>query len=115
MSLEDSTVAVQQYTRNQTVAMRIDIRAPHTGVANGSVVETSTNSIIGGQPVMAWDVYAGTSAPVPMNKTDFSVQIPNTIPSGKCAAAGDCVVQWWWDSRETDQTYMSCEDFMLTS
>lgn len=27
--------------------------------------------------------------------------------------AGDCVLQWWWDSPESKQTYESCVDFTM--
>lgn len=42
---------VQKFSPGQTVPIKVNIGAPHTGIANVSVVDTATNSIIG-QPLI---------------------------------------------------------------
>jgi len=107
----DNKDNVQSYQAGQTVPFTVDIRAPHTGVANVSVVETSSNSVIG-SPLISWDVYASTATGVTKNETDFSVTIPEDL-GDKCATAGDCVLQWYWYAQSIDQTYESCVDFTV--
>ncbi|KAF6832515.1 chitin binding protein [Colletotrichum musicola] len=105
----DNSANVQSYTPGQTVDFQVEIRAPHTGVANVSVVDTTTNSIIG-SPLISFENYASTKTGVAANNTAFSVTLPDSLPSN-CGTAGNCVLQWWWDSAEAGQTYMSCVDF----
>ncbi|OLN96303.1 hypothetical protein CCHL11_04500 [Colletotrichum chlorophyti] len=105
----DNSANIQSYTPGQTIDMKVEIRAPHTGVANVSVVDTTTNSIIG-QPLISFENYASTKTGVAANNTAFSVTLPDTLPA-TCSTAGNCVLQWWWDSAEAGQTYMSCVDF----
>ncbi|OHE96276.1 hypothetical protein CORC01_08494 [Colletotrichum orchidophilum] len=105
----DNTANVQSYTPGQTVDFKVEIRAPHTGVANVSVVDTTANSIIG-SPLISFTNYASTKTGVAANNTAFSVTLPNSLPA-TCGTAGNCVLQWWWDSAEAGQTYMSCVDF----
>ncbi|WYZ42548.1 hypothetical protein EsH8_VI_000247 [Colletotrichum jinshuiense] len=100
---------IESYTPGQTVDFKVEIRAPHTGVANVSVVDTTSNSIIG-SPLISFTNYASTKTGVAANNTAFSVTLPDTLPSN-CGTAGNCVLQWWWDSAEAGQTYMSCVDF----
>lgn len=107
----DNKDNVYSYSAGQTVDFTVDIRAPHTGVANVSVVDTASNSVIG-SPLISWDVYASTSTGVTKNETDFSVTIPNDL-GDKCATAGDCVLQWYWYAQSIDQTYESCVDFTV--
>lgn len=110
LQFADNTGNVQTFTAGQVVPVTVDIRAPHTGVANVSVVNTQTNSIIG-TPMIAFDVYASNSAAIPKNNTQFSITMPDV--AAECGTAGACVVQWWWDSPSIDQTYMSCVDFTM--
>ncbi|GKT89331.1 chitin binding protein [Colletotrichum tofieldiae] len=105
----DNSANVQSYTPGQTVDFKVEIRAPHTGVANVSVVDTTSNSIIG-SPLISFENYASTKTGVAANNTAFSVTLPDTLPAN-CGTAGNCVLQWWWDSAEAGQTYMSCVDF----
>jgi hypothetical protein len=107
----DNKDNVQSYTAGQKVPFTVDIRAPHTGVANVSVVDTSSNSVIG-NPLISWDVYASTATGVTSDETSFSVTIPEDLGS-QCATAGDCVLQWYWYAESIDQTYESCVDFTL--
>jgi hypothetical protein len=107
----DNKDNVYSYTAGETVDFTVDIRAPHTGVANVSVVETSSNSVIG-SPLISWSVYASTATGVTSNETDFSVTMPDDLGS-KCSTAGDCVLQWYWYAESIDQTYESCVDFTL--
>ncbi|KAJ5294905.1 hypothetical protein N7508_009726 [Penicillium antarcticum] len=107
----DNKDNVQSYTAGQKVDFTVDIRAPHTGVANVSVVDTSANSVIG-KPLISWDVYASTATGVTDDETSFSVTIPEDLGS-QCGTAGDCVLQWYWYAESIDQTYESCVDFTL--
>ncbi|KAI0141681.1 chitin binding domain-containing protein [Xylariaceae sp. FL1272] len=109
--LDDNTDNVQAYTAGQVVPMTVDIRAPHDGVANVSIVSTSTNTVIG-SPLISWDEYGYTSYTIPANETSFSITIPSDLGS-ECATAGACVIQWFWDARSIDQTYESCIDFTV--
>lgn len=100
---------VQSFSAGQNVTIKVQITAPHTGLANMSVVDTKTNTIIG-QPLIEFENYASTKTGVAKNNTDFSVTLPQTLPA-TCATAGDCVLQWWWYSDEAKQTYVDCIDF----
>ncbi|KAM0280651.1 hypothetical protein ACHAQH_003959 [Verticillium albo-atrum] len=107
---EDNPAAnIQSYSPGETINMLVNIGAPHTGIANVSVVDTTTNSIVG-TPMIEFTNYASTRTGVAANNTDFSFDLPATLPA-ECATAGNCVLQWWWDSDEAGQTYMSCIDF----
>ncbi|RDW82479.1 hypothetical protein BP6252_03591 [Coleophoma cylindrospora] len=110
LQFEDNANNVQHFTAGQVVPITVDIQAKHTGTANVSVVDTATNTVIGNQLVY-FPVYASTSTEIPANQTSFSVTMPDV--SAQCGAAGACVMQWWWDSRQSDQTYMSCVDFTM--
>ena len=107
----DNKDNVQSYTAGQTVKFEIDIRAPHTGIANVSVVDTASNSVIG-SPLKSWKNYASTESGITEDDTDFSVTIPEDLGS-KCSSAGDCVLQWYWFAESIDQTYESCVDFTV--
>ncbi|KDQ56221.1 hypothetical protein JAAARDRAFT_48162 [Jaapia argillacea MUCL 33604] len=97
----DNTANVQHYPANTVVPITISLRAPHTGVANVSVVYTPTNTML--TPTLIYfDPAYSVSTAIPANQTSFSVTVPNL--NGKCATAGDCVLQWWWDARSIDQT-----------
>ncbi|KAL2820671.1 hypothetical protein BJX63DRAFT_280230 [Aspergillus granulosus] len=110
----DNTANVQSYTAGQTVDFVIDIVAPHTGVANVSIVDTATNTIIG-SPLKEWtEGYASTATGVTEDETNFSVTIPDDLGS-QCAEAGACVIQWYWFAESIDQTYESCVDFTVGS
>lgn len=61
---DDNKDNVQQWTVGQDVPISVDIRAPHTGVANVSVVSTSSGQVIG-EALKSWDVYASNSATIP--------------------------------------------------
>ncbi|EOO00989.1 putative chitin binding protein [Phaeoacremonium minimum UCRPA7] len=103
---------IQQFTAGQTLPMKIEIRAPHTGVANVSIVDAATGAMIG-SPLISFTNYASTATGVAANNTEFSVTLPDV--SSQCATTGACVLQWWWDSREVGQTYMNCIDFTMGS
>lgn len=102
---------VQAYTAGQSVPIHFDIRAPHDGVANISIVDTATNSVIG-SPLKTFESFALTSVPIQADQEDFSITIPSDL-GGKCMTAGECVVQMFWDARSIDQTYESCIDFTV--
>ncbi|CAH0052583.1 unnamed protein product [Clonostachys solani] len=107
---DDNSASVESYTLGQTIPFEITIAAPHTGVANVSVVKTSSNSVIG-DPLIEFDNYA-SNAGIPANNTAFSVTLPSDL-GGECTTAGDCVLQWFWDAPDIDQTYEACVDFTV--
>ncbi|KAL1589210.1 hypothetical protein WHR41_02043 [Cladosporium halotolerans] len=106
----DNKDNVQQWTVGQDVPISVDIRAPHTGVANVSVVSTSSGQVIG-EALKSWDVYASNSATIPDDQKEFSVTIPDV--GSDCSSPGDCVLQWFWDAADINQTYESCIDFTV--
>jgi predicted carbohydrate-binding protein with CBM5 and CBM33 domain len=108
---EDNKDNVYSYTAGQTVDFVVDIRAPHTGVANVSVVDTATNTVIG-NTLKSWTDYASTATGVSQDETNFSITIPDNLGS-KCSEAGACVIQWYWFAESIDQTYESCIDFTV--
>lgn len=76
---------------------------------NVSVINLATNSIIGSPLFSIENAYNNA---VPMDQQEglnFDVTIPDL--GSECATAGACALQWWWDARSIDQTYMSCIDF----
>ena len=109
--IADNAANVQSFTLGQTVPITVDIRAPHTGTANVSIVDTVSNSVIG-EPLISFAEYASNASPIPANQKNFDVTIPDDL-GGKCLEAGDCVIQWYWDARSTDQTYEACIDFTV--
>ncbi|KAG9808100.1 chitin binding protein, partial [Aureobasidium melanogenum] len=109
---EDNKDLVETYTPGQKVPIKFDVRAPHDGTANVSVVDTATNTIIG-TPLISWDVYASSASAIPADQTSFEVTIPEDLGS-KCSTPGACVLQHFWDARSVDQTYESCIDFTVS-
>ena len=103
---------VFEYTAGQTIPMTVEIRAPHDGVANVSIVKVSSDTVVG-SPLISWDQYALTSSPMSQHPdwTSFDITMPDV--SAECANAGDCVIQWYWDAAAIDQTYESCIDFKM--
>ncbi|RMY56046.1 hypothetical protein D0865_03851 [Hortaea werneckii] len=109
---DDNKDNVQSYTPGQNVDFTVDIRAPHTGYANVSIVKTSSNTMISDM-LKKWDVYASTSTPVPDTDKEFSITMPTDL-GDECATAGDCVIQWYWNAPDIDQTYEACVDFTMS-
>ncbi|KAK8090763.1 chitin binding protein [Apiospora phragmitis] len=107
---DDNSANVQSFTTGQKVPITFDLRAPHTGTANISIVDTKSNSIIG-EPLKTYDTFASNSAPQAADEKSVTVTIPDL--GGKCATAGECVIQHYWDARSIDQTYESCIDFTV--
>ena len=110
---DDNSANVQTFTAGQVVPITVDIRAPHTGTANVSIVSTKSGAgTIIGDILKSWDVYASNSATIPDDQKQFDITIPSDIGS-QCSTAGDCVVQWFWNAASIDQTYESCIDFTV--
>ncbi|KNG51028.1 chitin binding protein [Stemphylium lycopersici] len=101
-----------EYTAGQKIPMKVEIRAPHDGSANVSIVNIATDKVIG-EPLISWDEYALTSSPMSAHPdwTSFEITMPDV--SSECANKGDCVIQWFWDAPSIDQTYESCIDFTM--
>lgn len=110
MQYDDNTANVQSYAVGDSVAITYDIRAPHTGTANVSIVDTSSNTVIG-DTLAYWSVFASNSQASAANETSFSITIPDL--GGKCTTGGECVIQHYWDSESAGQTYESCIDFTV--
>jgi predicted carbohydrate-binding protein with CBM5 and CBM33 domain len=107
---DDNTENVQEYTVGQEVDISVDIRAPHTGVANVSVVSTSSGAVLG-SALKSWDEYGSNAYTIPEDQKEFSITIPDE--ASECSSPGDCVIQWFWDAADIDQTYESCIDFVV--
>jgi hypothetical protein len=88
----DNKDNVYAYKPGDVVNINVQIRIPHAGYANVSVVDTATNTVIG-QPLFTWAKGYADSKDfpnnVPKNQTDFDITIPEL--GGKCTAAGQCV------------------------
>ncbi|KAJ4388063.1 hypothetical protein N0V93_008668 [Gnomoniopsis smithogilvyi] len=107
-----TTSTIHSFSAGQVIPVEVTIAAPHTGVANVSIINLAQNSVIG-SALASWDVYASTATGVTANETSFSITMPDTLDS-TCSTAGGCAIQWWWDARSIDQTYMSCIDFTFS-
>ncbi|KAI5852065.1 hypothetical protein BZA05DRAFT_372955 [Tricharina praecox] len=108
---DDNTANVQTYTPGETIQMQVDIRAPHTGYANVSIVNTKSNSVVG-TALKTWESYASTSTGVTADETSFEITVPADLDG--CTTAGDCVIQWFWYAPPgVDQTYEGCVDFVV--
>ncbi|KAF5613759.1 uncharacterized protein FSUBG_371 [Fusarium subglutinans] len=107
---DDNKDNVQSYKLGEKIDFDVTIAAPHTGYANVSVVKTSTDKMIG-EPLIEFENYAANAGLNP-NNTAFSVTLPESL-GGECTKAGDCVLQWFWDAPDINQTYESCVDFVV--
>ena len=104
---------IHKYTAGQTIPMNFDIRAPHTGFANVSIIDLSTpHGTVIAANLKKWDVYASTAVPTVDSQENFSIKMPSNLGS-KCAAKGKCAIQMHWDAPSVDQTYQSCIDFTM--
>ncbi|KAL1891116.1 hypothetical protein Cpir12675_005124 [Ceratocystis pirilliformis] len=110
---DDNKDNVQSYTAGQKIDFEVQIAAPHTGIANVSVVDTGSFSTIG-EPLISWTNYASSQTGVAADNSVFSVELPSDLPS-ICGTAGNCVLQWWWFSEVAQQSYISCVDFTTGS
>lgn len=106
-----TTDSIQTFTPGQTIDFAVTVAAPHTGVANVSVINLAENSVI--STIDSWSVYASTATGVTANETSFSGTLPSDLPDA-CSTQGGCALQWWWDARSIDQTYISCVDFVVS-
>ncbi|KAK0668805.1 hypothetical protein QBC41DRAFT_337351 [Cercophora samala] len=106
----DNAANVQSYKTGDSVEYEVYIRIPHSGYANVSIVDTTSNKVLG-TPLVSWaSGYAASTRP-PADQTKFSVKIPEL--GGQCATAGVCVLQWHWFG--AGQTYQSCTDFTVAA
>lgn len=108
MQFDDNKANIQALTAGQKLKMEVNIAAPHTGIANVSIVDTASGSVIG-EPLIKFTNYASTATGITDDMENFEVTIPSNIGT-QCAEEGACVLKWWWDAREVDQTYMACVD-----
>ncbi|KLU88284.1 hypothetical protein MAPG_07271 [Magnaporthiopsis poae ATCC 64411] len=108
----DNKAQVQKYAPGTVFPVAVKIRIPHKGYANVSVVDTTTNKIIG-EPLRVWREGYADPAKFPNmlgDQVNFNVTVPDL--GSKCTVAGVCVVQWHWFGQ--GQTYQSCIDFTQT-
>jgi hypothetical protein len=91
----------------------VDLPILHEGPANVSIVQTSTNRVIG-EALIVFDTYADESLPqIPANNTNFDITMPKNLGANDCIIPGDCVLQWFWFGTHAVQTYESCIDFVM--
>ena len=87
---------------------------PHEGPCNISIVDTATNKML--ETMLVFDSYADENlAQLPLNNTQFSVQMPMDLAAGQCATPGECTMQWFWFGTNAQQTYENCVDFVMTA
>lgn len=67
---------VHKYTPGQSIAMNFDIRAPHTGYANVSIISLAADdgTVIAAN-LAKWDVYASTAVPTVASQEQFSIKM----------------------------------------
>jgi hypothetical protein len=88
---EDNQDRILRTGPGAVIPIEVFIRIPHVGYANVSIVDTTTNTVIG-EPLISWPSgYAdGALYPnLPANQTHFSVTIPELSP--RCTVPGSCV------------------------
>lgn len=89
----DNIANVQNYTLGQKVNIAVNLRIPHLGTANVSIVDTKKNVVLGSE-LYYWPHYADEALKVqPANQTNFNIVIPSDL-GGACTVAGDCVSQY---------------------
>ncbi|KAK4621137.1 uncharacterized protein CLAFUR5_10447 [Fulvia fulva] len=111
LKYDDNLDNIQTYTAGEEVPVYFQVVAPHSGVANISVIDLHTNTVIG-SPMQKWEEYAMTSTPMKAEWQNFTITMPTDL-GGKCAAKGACAIQMHWDAASVDQTYQSCIDFTM--
>lgn len=105
------------------------VRLPSNGDQNVSIVDTTTNEIIG-EAVKDWPEWPLTTpgatddSKQPLGRStirsyltrvsavDFNVTLPAGLES-TCDVAGKCVLQWFWYAIKNKQSYESCVDFYI--
>jgi hypothetical protein len=112
MKYVDNTANVQHYTPGQSVPLKFDIVAPHSGYANVSIISLAGNDGKVLATLKSWKQYALTSVPMKASWESFSVKMPTSLGS-QCAQPGHCAIQMFWNAPSIDQTYESCIDITL--
>lgn len=108
----DNVNPVQRLSPGSVVDFKAEISIPHEGPCNVSIVDTTSNTVIG-DPLIEFDTYADESlARLPANNTAFSITMPQ-LGANQCTEAGDCVLQWFWFGSRAQQTYENCVDFVM--
>ncbi|KAL7276387.1 hypothetical protein RUND412_000625 [Rhizina undulata] len=113
LKYEDSPPA-QHYHGGEDIHIKIDAPIKHLkGHANVSVVDTTTNTIIGSMLKYWHDYLSASDAVTPKDQIDFTVTLPHSF-GGACKKPGVCVIQWFWFSTACDawQHFESCIDFV---
>jgi len=112
LQFEDNVANVVDFKPGEVVNLLVYLRVLHDGYANVSIVDTTKNEVIG-EPLITFSDYANENLKtLPANNTNMDVTIPRNLGS-RCAAAGSCVLQWFWYGTGAKQTYESCIDFTV--
>jgi hypothetical protein len=92
LQFADNSANVQKWTAGQVVPVKVWLRIPHEGIANVSVVDTKSNTIVGDMLKVWSKGYAPgrSEKDVPLDQKEFSVTVPTGLEE-KCATAGHCV------------------------
>ncbi|KAF1828348.1 hypothetical protein BDW02DRAFT_574946 [Decorospora gaudefroyi] len=110
----DNAAIVQQYAPGEMVNFTAQLPIPHEGPCNVSIVDTASNTMI--ETLLVFDSYADENlAQLPLNNTQFSVQMPVDLKAGQCMQPGECTMQWFWFGEGAQQTYENCVDFVMTA
>ncbi|KAL2835438.1 hypothetical protein BJY01DRAFT_238855 [Aspergillus pseudoustus] len=109
---EDNTDNVLEVAVGEVLYFHVNLIAGHhPGYANVSIVDASTNTVLG-EPLRSWDDWPNHLSGPPRDDIDYNVTIPDSLGS-KCSVAGECVIQWYWYASGNKQTYESCHDFTV--
>lgn len=115
MKYADNTAQIHAYKPGQKIALNFQIRAPHTGYANVSIIDLATDDgTIIAADLKKWDVYASNAVPLVPSQENFDITMPTSLGS-KCAKKGACAIQMHWNAPDINQTYQSCIDFTLSA
>lgn len=108
--LEDNVDSVQVYEVGQEVEMTAAILATHGGYANVSVIDLKANTVIG-EPLKVWESYDPPGPTPPEDNLKWNVKIPEV--ANVCKEPGDCAIQWYWFTPNSNQSYEECVDFVV--
>ncbi|KAK2775176.1 hypothetical protein FQN52_004057 [Onygenales sp. PD_12] len=109
---EDNTDNLHTFHAGDIVDFHVDLVAGHRpGYANVSVIDPSTNVVIG-TPLKTWEAWPVNNPGPDRDDIDFNVTIPESLAS-ICTEGGKCAIQWYWYSMSNSQTYESCVDFVI--
>ncbi|KAK8012033.1 cytochrome P450, partial [Apiospora arundinis] len=90
--LEDNLESIQAVKAGDVLDFHIDLIAGHhPGYVNVSVVDLTTNQVIG-EPLRHWADWPDSTSGPPRNDINFNITIPDTLSSA-CDVPGKCAIQ----------------------